>query len=68
LSGDFVDYFPIDDRHFAFYLADVSGHGAASAFLAVMLKTLMDQYRKALAQDGDQTDLPVRRPHEIAIK
>ena len=32
LSGDFVDYFPINDRHCAFYVADVSGHGAASAF------------------------------------
>ena len=25
LSGDFVDYFRITDRHFAFYMADVSG-------------------------------------------
>ena len=33
LSGDFVDYFPIDDRHVGFYMADVSGHGAASAFV-----------------------------------
>jgi sigma-B regulation protein RsbU (phosphoserine phosphatase) len=57
LSGDFVDYFPIDDRQLGFYIADVSGHGAASAFITVMLKTLMGQYREALAQDGDQTIL-----------
>jgi phosphoserine phosphatase RsbU/P len=57
LSGDFVDYFPIDDRRFGFYIADVAGHGAASAFITVMLKTLMNQYREALTQEGDQTIL-----------
>ena len=53
LSGDFVDYFPIDDRHVGFYMADVSGHGAASAFVTVMLNTMMIQYRDALWQSGD---------------
>jgi phosphoserine phosphatase RsbU/P len=53
LSGDFVDYFPIDDRHVGFYMADVSGHGAASAFVTVMLNTLVIQYRDALWQSGD---------------
>ncbi|SDH57575.1 Serine phosphatase RsbU, regulator of sigma subunit [Pseudomonas benzenivorans] len=38
LSGDFVDYFRIDERRVAFYLADVSGHGASSAFVTVLLK------------------------------
>lgn len=38
LSGDFVDYFHVDDQHVAFYLADVSGHGASSAFVTGMLK------------------------------
>ena len=33
LSGDFVDYFRIDEHRVAFYLADVSGHGASSAFV-----------------------------------
>ena len=32
LSGDFIDYFPISDRYLGFYIADVSGHGAAAAF------------------------------------
>jgi len=57
LSGDFVDYFPVDDRHVGFYMADVSGHGAASAFVTVMLYTLMIQYRDALWQSGDDTIL-----------
>lgn len=38
LSGDFVDYFRIDERRVGFYLADVSGHGASSAFVTVLLK------------------------------
>ena len=55
LSGDFVDYFPIDDRRVGFYMADVSGHGAASAFVTVMLNTMIIQYRDALWQSGDDT-------------
>ena len=38
MSGDFVDYFQISDHHFLFYMADVSGHGAGSAFVTVLLK------------------------------
>ncbi len=55
LSGDFVDYFAIDDRHIGFYIADVSGHGVASAFVTVMLKTLLGQYRESFWHDGDET-------------
>ena len=57
LSGDFVDYYAIDQRHIGFYMTDVSGHDAASAFITVMLKTLMGKYRDALWQEGDQTIL-----------
>lgn len=57
LSGDFVDYFPIDTRHAGFYMADVSGHGAASAFVTVMLNTLVLKYRDAFRQSGDDTIL-----------
>ena len=49
LSGDFVDYFPLNDHSFAFYLADVSGHGASSAFVTVLLKhmsmNLLQEYQ-----------------------
>jgi len=43
LSGDFVDYFKINDNQFGFYIADVSGHGASSAFVTVLLKSTMSQ-------------------------
>lgn len=47
LSGDNVDYFAIDSRRVGFYIADVSGHGAASAFVTVMLRTLVRQFLAA---------------------
>lgn len=40
LSGDFLDYFNLDDHRSLFYFADVSGHGASSAFVTVLLKNL----------------------------
>jgi serine phosphatase RsbU (regulator of sigma subunit) len=42
-------------------MADVSGHGAASAFVTVMLNTLVTQYRDALWQSGDDTILHPER-------
>jgi len=44
LSGDFVDYFLIDDQKAGFYIVDVSGHGAPSAFVTVLLKSHVDEY------------------------
>ncbi|CAH0990519.1 Regulator of RpoS [Sinobacterium norvegicum] len=38
LSGDFVDYLLIDDRWITFLIADISGHGASSAFITALLK------------------------------
>ena len=55
LSGDFVDYFRITDRYFALYVADVSGHGASSAFVTVLLKNfsrrLRREYRPTMLRD-----------------
>ena len=46
LSGDFVDYFRVDEKHIVFYIIDVSGHGAASAFVTVLVKTLIQNLLK----------------------
>lgn len=46
LSGDFVDYFKLGNNRTAFYLADVSGHGASSAFVTVFLKTLTNRIQR----------------------
>lgn len=43
LSGDYVDYRALDDRYMMAYIMDVSGHGASSAFITVLLKSLIDQ-------------------------
>ncbi len=50
LSGDFVDYFPLGDHHAGMYVADVSGHGAASAFVTAMMAALIGRYREALTR------------------
>ena len=55
LSGDFVDYFRVAERHFVLYVADVSGHGASSAFITVILKNfsrrLRREYRPRMLSD-----------------
>ncbi len=43
LSGDCIDYALLDKRYFAFYIADVSGHGSAPAFVTIWLKNLVAQ-------------------------
>ncbi|MDP4535899.1 SpoIIE family protein phosphatase [Alkalimonas collagenimarina] len=56
MSGDFVDYFALDQDKIVFYIADVSGHGVASAFVTVYLKrfigALLERYQR-----GDSTIL-----------
>ena len=41
LSGDFVGYSVVFDRYLLFYFADVSGHGASSAFVTVLLQFMI---------------------------
>ena len=56
LSGDFLDYFMLDQHHYGFYIADVSGHGAASAFVTVLLKNLTYRLKRNLKR-GSSDDL-----------
>jgi phosphoserine phosphatase RsbU/P len=44
LSGDFLDFQRFNDRFTLFYFADVSGHGASSAFVTVLLKYLCNRW------------------------
>ena len=53
LSGDFVDYFAIDNVHLGFYIADVAGHGVSSAFVTVLLRSYMNRYLERYRQDQD---------------
>ncbi|HWV10321.1 MAG TPA: two-component system response regulator RssB [Pseudomonas sp.] len=62
LSGDFVDYFRVDERRVAFYLADVSGHGASSAFVTVLLKFMTTRLLYEWRRGGT---LPEFKPSDV---
>lgn len=59
LSGDFLDFHLLDERFLLFYFADVSGHGASSAFVTVLLKYLANRWQNEW--DGEHPEaLPAR--------
>lgn len=61
LSGDFLDYFSLDDQRVLFYIADVSGHGASSAFVTVLLKNLSTRLiRNFKRGSSDEISCPKR--------
>ena len=62
LSGDFVDYFRVDSSRIAFYLADVSGHGASSAFVTVLLKFMTTRLLYESRRGGE---MPEFKPSEV---
>lgn len=47
IGGDFFDVFPVGDSHYGVFIADVKGHGAASAMLIAMLKEQIVQAEDA---------------------
>lgn len=53
LSGDFVNYLTALDDFLLFYLLDVSGHGASSAFVTVMVRQLMRRIVRRHVMDKD---------------
>jgi sigma-B regulation protein RsbU (phosphoserine phosphatase) len=54
LSGDFLDYFRISDDKVLVYIADVSGHGASSAFVTVLLKNLTNRLQRNLRRGSSE--------------
>jgi phosphoserine phosphatase RsbU/P len=61
LSGDFIDAFWIDQGHFGFYLADVSGHGVSSALVTVLLRTYVQRQAASFVRTGDSLVLSPAR-------
>jgi len=51
LSGDYVEYHQVSDNKLVFFLVDVTGHGASSAFVTVMMKQLSIRSRKHFQKD-----------------
>jgi sigma-B regulation protein RsbU (phosphoserine phosphatase) len=45
LAGDILNVFPLDERHVALYLLDVSGHGVAAALLSVTVSRFLSPAR-----------------------
>lgn len=41
VGGDFYDYFPLDQTHYAFLVADVSGKGVTAALYMMTAKTIL---------------------------
>lgn len=62
LSGDFVEYFSINESLIGVYLADVSGHGASSAFITVLLKSIISKYQVYYNVNKDDT---IINPHKL---
>lgn len=61
LSGDFVDYFNLDEDRVLFYFADVSGHGASSSFITVLLKNLTMRLKRNYRRgSSDELSCPDR--------
>lgn len=57
LSGDFVEYVLIGSRYVMFLIADISGHGASSAFITVLLKNITARLRSDWMHKQDETIL-----------
>ena len=53
LSGDFVGYDFVLDRYLVFYFADVSGHGASSAFVTVLLRFMIGRVIRRHVTESD---------------
>ncbi|MDG2035189.1 MAG: PP2C family protein-serine/threonine phosphatase, partial [Pseudomonadales bacterium] len=53
LSGDFVEYVTVGADHVVFFMADVSGHGASSAFVTVLMKNLTARMRSDYSRHGN---------------
>jgi serine phosphatase RsbU (regulator of sigma subunit) len=62
VSGDFIDYFKIDAQNIGFYIADVSGHGAAAAFITILLKSSISQM---LADFKAGYQMSILQPHQV---
>lgn len=58
LSGDFVDTLALDEKSALFYVADVSGHGASSAFVTILLKYLVTRACQAFISAPTKTHPP----------
>ncbi len=70
LAGDFLNFFKLDDHHLALFVVDVSGHGAASALLAVAVGRLLTPHASEssllVRPDSGADGVRITPPAEVA--
>ena len=70
LAGDILNIQPLDNRHLALYMIDVSGHGVAAALFAVTLSRLLSAgpsgTRTSAASAQNLAGLPLPEPTSVA--
>lgn len=52
LSGDFFDVIRLSDHRIGVLVCDVMGHGVRSALITVMVRAMLEQFRKVAADPG----------------
>ena len=67
LGGDLLNLLPLDDRHLAFWVLDVSGHGVSSALLAVQVSRFLapTMGQESLVRPSSPGGLRIAPPHEV---
>ncbi len=68
LAGDFLNYFPLDDRYAALFVVDVSGHGVASSLLSVTVGRLMTATSSLLIDRDENGGTRIVPPMEVALE
>ncbi len=56
VAGDGYDFFRLDNRHLAFYLIDVAGHGVAAAMLSFTISRFLSPETGAIALRAENTE------------
>jgi len=67
LGGDLLNLLPLDDRHLAFWVLDVSGHGVSSALLAVQVSRFLAPTlgQESLIRPSSASGTRIAPPHEV---
>lgn len=62
VAGDSYNFFPLDERHMAFFLIDVAGHGVAAAMQSFALSRLLSPEMDAFKRQQDDSNETEARP------